>query len=91
MAKAAKCLFICLDNADYEIFLERLKIYVALPDAKPGRSEYLRIIDESGEYLFPSQRFVSFDYGWRKPASLNLILSVLASLAVELRLVAQRT
>ena len=34
MARAAKRLFICLDNAGYEVSLERLKIYVALPDAK---------------------------------------------------------
>jgi hypothetical protein len=59
MTKAAKRLFICLDNAGYEVSLERLKIYVALPDAKAERTGYLRIIDESGEdYLYPSQRFV---------------------------------
>jgi hypothetical protein len=47
MAKAAKRLFICLDNAGYEVSLERRKIY-------------LRIIDESGEdYLYPAQRFVA--------------------------------
>src|ERR1700722_4714754 len=34
MTKAAKRLFICLDNAGYEVSLERLKIYVALADAK---------------------------------------------------------
>jgi hypothetical protein len=59
MARAAKRLFICLDNVDYEVSLERLKIYVALADAKAERTGYLRIIDESGEdYLYPSQRFV---------------------------------
>ena len=59
MAKAAKRLFICLDNAGYEISLERQKIYVALLDAKSERVGHLRIIDESGEdYLYPSQRFV---------------------------------
>jgi hypothetical protein len=60
MAKAAKRLFICLDNAGYEVSLERLKIYVALPDAKAQRTGFLRIVDESGEdYLYPSQRFVA--------------------------------
>lgn len=34
MANAAKRLFICLDNGGYEVSLERLKIYVALPEAK---------------------------------------------------------
>jgi hypothetical protein len=60
MAKAAKRLFICLDNEGYEVSLERRKIYVALPDAKAQRAGYLRIIDESGDdYLYPGQRFVA--------------------------------
>jgi hypothetical protein len=62
MAKLEKRLFICLDNKGYEVSLERLKIYVALPDAKAERSGYLRVIDESGDdYLYPSQRFVAAD------------------------------
>jgi hypothetical protein len=62
MAKAAKRLFICLDNAGYESSLERLKIYVALPDAKAERAGYIRIVDESGDgYLYPSHRFVAAD------------------------------
>ena len=60
MAKAAKRLFICLDNAGYEVSLERLKIYIALTDVKAERTGYLRVIDESGEdYLYPCQRFVA--------------------------------
>jgi hypothetical protein len=60
MTRAAKRLFICLDNAGYEASLERLKIYVALPDAEAERTGYLRITDESGEdYLYPSQRFIA--------------------------------
>jgi hypothetical protein len=62
MAISAKRLFICLDNAGYEVSLERLKIYVALTDAKAESTGYLRIIDESGEdYLYPTQRFVEAD------------------------------
>ena len=60
MAKAAKRLFICLDNAGYEVSLERRKIYVALPDIKAERLGHLRIVDESGaDYLYPCERFVS--------------------------------
>jgi hypothetical protein len=60
MAKAAKRLFICLDNTGYEVSLERLKFYIALPNAKAGRTGYLRIVDESREdYLYPSERFVA--------------------------------
>jgi len=62
MAKAAKRLFICLDNGGYEVSLERLKIYVAMPDAKAARTGHLRIVDESGEdYLYSSQRFIAAD------------------------------
>jgi hypothetical protein len=62
MTKAAKRLFICLDNAGYEVSLERRKIYVALPDAKAERTGHLRIVDESGDdYLYPSHRFVAAD------------------------------
>jgi len=62
VAKAVKRLFICLDNAGFEVSLERLKIYVALTDARAERTGHLRIIDESGEeYLYPRQRFVAAD------------------------------
>jgi hypothetical protein len=44
MAKTAKRLFICLDNAGYEVSLERQKIYVSLPDAKAERTGYLRTV-----------------------------------------------
>jgi hypothetical protein len=60
MAKVAKPLFICLDNAGYEVSLERRKIYLALADAKARGAGYLRIIEESGDdYLSPGQRFVA--------------------------------
>jgi hypothetical protein len=63
MTKAAKRLFICLDNAGYEVSLERLKIYVALPDVKAERAGYLRIIDEPGDYyLYPGQRFIAAEF-----------------------------
>jgi hypothetical protein len=59
MAKAVKRLFICLDNAGFEVSLERRKIYVAVPDIRAERHGHLRIIDESGDdYLYPSERFV---------------------------------
>lgn len=59
MTKAAKRLFICLDNVGYEVSLERRKIYVALPDLKAEQLGHLRIVDESGEdYLYPCERFV---------------------------------
>jgi hypothetical protein len=47
-------------NRGYEVSLERLKIYVALADAKVARTGFPRIIDEFGEdYLYPSRLFVA--------------------------------
>jgi hypothetical protein len=60
MAKVARKLFICLDNAGYEVSLERRKIYVSIPDARAEKLGLLRIIDESGEdYLYPKESFVA--------------------------------
>jgi len=62
MARTTKRLFICLDNAGYEVSLERRKIYVALNDARAERLGHLRIVDESGEdYLYPTERFVAVE------------------------------
>ncbi len=48
-----------IDNSDYEMSLERRKMYPVLPDADAERNNYVRIIDETGEdYLFPANRFV---------------------------------
>ena len=50
---------ICVDNTDYELSLERRKVYPILPDATAERDDYVRIVDETGEdYLFPASRFV---------------------------------
>ncbi len=60
MARAAKRLYICLDNSGYEVSLEKRKIYVGLPDARAERLGQVRIIDESGEdYLYPADRFIT--------------------------------
>jgi len=50
---------ICIDNSDYELSLERRKVYPVLPDSDAERDDYVRIVDETGEdYLFPASRFV---------------------------------
>ena len=39
--------------------LERRKVYPVLPDESAARSNYVRVVDETGEdYLFPASRFV---------------------------------
>jgi len=59
MTRAARRLVICIDNAGYEVSLERRKIYVSLPDVRAEKLGQLRVIDESGEdYLYPKDAFV---------------------------------
>lgn len=53
---------ICINNVGYEYDLKVRTIYQVLPDASAARSNYLRIIDETGEdYLFPAAYFVLID------------------------------
>jgi hypothetical protein len=52
-------LAVCIDNKDYEMSLERRKVYAVLPDDDAARHDYVRVVDETGEdYLFPSSRFI---------------------------------
>jgi hypothetical protein len=52
-------LAVCVDNKGYEMSLERRKVYPVLPDESAARSNYVRVVDETGEdYLFPASRFV---------------------------------
>ena len=53
---------VCVNNAGYEVSLERNKIYVVLPDKDAQNCGDLRVVDESGEdYLFSADRFVAID------------------------------
>ncbi|HJR07805.1 MAG TPA: hypothetical protein VJ842_11130 [Pyrinomonadaceae bacterium] len=57
--EAGSLIAICIDNTDYEMSLERRKVYPVLPDAAAAQSNYVRVIDETGEdYLFPASRFI---------------------------------
>lgn len=38
MAKSTRRLVICLDNSEYEVSLERRKIYVAVADSNAARA-----------------------------------------------------
>ena len=49
---------VCVDPGEYQVDLERWKIYQVLPDADAAKHGHLRVIDESGEdYLFPDRFF----------------------------------
>lgn len=50
---------ICIDNAGYEVSLERHKLYQLVPDDEAAKHHQLRVRDESGEdYLYPEACFV---------------------------------
>ena len=53
---------ICVENGDYEVSLEKRKIYQVLVDEKAKQVQMIRIIDESGEdYLYPEKYFMILD------------------------------
>jgi hypothetical protein len=50
---------ICIDNSDYPTSLERRKIYEVISDPDTQETQYIRVIDESGDdYLYPASCFV---------------------------------
>ena len=50
---------ICLNNAGYPDDLKVRTVYQVLPDESAARSNYIRVIDETGEdYLYPAEYFV---------------------------------
>ena len=53
---------VCLDNSAYPDDLKIRTIYQVLPDDSAARSNYIRVIDETGEdYLYPAEYFVFVD------------------------------
>ncbi len=50
---------ICVKNDGHEDDLKVRTVYQILPDESAARSEYVRVIDETGEdYLYPAAYFV---------------------------------
>ncbi len=53
---------ICINNEGYEDDLKRRTVYQLLPDDSAARSDYVRVIDETGEdYLYPASLFVPIE------------------------------
>ena len=53
---------VCIDNAAYPDDLKVRTIYHVLPDESASRSNYIRVVDETGEdYLYPAELFVLID------------------------------
>jgi hypothetical protein len=53
---------VCMDNAAYPDDLKIRTLYQVLPDESASRSNYIRVVDETGEdYLYPADLFVLVD------------------------------
>lgn len=53
---------VCINNAAYPDDLKVRTIYQVLPDESAVRSNYIRIVDETGEdYLYSADYFVIID------------------------------
>ena len=53
---------VCVSNAAYVDDLKVRTIYQVLPDESGARSNYIRVVDETGEdYLYPADLFVLID------------------------------
>jgi hypothetical protein len=53
---------ICISDAGYVDDLKPRTVYQVLPDESAAKSNYLRVVDETGEdYLFPATHFVFID------------------------------
>jgi hypothetical protein len=49
----------CIDNSDYPVSLDLLRVYRVIADAKADARKALRVVDNSGEdYLYDADRFV---------------------------------
>ncbi|MCG3163127.1 MAG: hypothetical protein JMDDDDMK_04505 [Acidobacteria bacterium] len=53
---------ICINNDGYADELKVRTVYQILPDESAARSDYLRVVDETGEdYLYPASYFIIVD------------------------------
>ena len=53
---------VCINNNSYPDDLKVRTVYQVLPDESAARSNYIRVVDETGEdYLYPAEYFVLID------------------------------
>lgn len=53
---------VCINNAGYPDDLKVRTVYQVLPDDSAARSNYVRVVDETGEdYLYPAECFIFID------------------------------
>ena len=53
---------LCINNSGYPDDLKVRTVYQVLPDESAAKSNYIRVVDETGEdYLYPATKFVLID------------------------------
>ncbi len=53
---------LCINNSGYPDDLKVRTVYQVLPDESAAKSNYIRVVDETGEdYLYPAAKFVLID------------------------------
>lgn len=58
---SATSFVLCVDPGSHED-LQARRLYEVLPDERAAESNYVRVIDDSGEdYLYPASHFVPID------------------------------
>jgi hypothetical protein len=63
MKRVTKRFALCLKNTGNEASLILGKVYRVVPDARAGKDDLVRIVDESGEdYLFHKTQFAFVDF-----------------------------
>ena len=63
MKRVTKRFALCLKNTGNEASLILGKVYRVVPDARAGKDDLVRVVDESGEdYLFHKTQFAFVDF-----------------------------
>ena len=64
---------ICVNDGGYVDDLKVRTVYQVLPDESAARSDYIRIVDETGEdYLYPANLFVPIELPREAERALSL-------------------
>jgi hypothetical protein len=64
---------VCIDDGGYVDDLRVRTVYEVLPDESAGRSDYIRVVDETGEdYLYPAKLFVPVELPREAEKALSL-------------------
>ncbi len=67
---------VCINNSAYPDDLKVRTVYQILPDESAARSNYIRVIDETGEdYLYPAEYFVFIDVPPESAKALSVAMS----------------